>query len=387
MTFKANHYASPAARSLYVHVPLCAAKCRYCDFYSLPADRVDAGALIDALAAELESRGRSLQLPLRTIFVGGGTPTALATEWLDRLLAMLAPLAQGQAEFTVEANPGTLGPQLCTALRSRGVNRLSIGVQSFVDDELATLGRIHNARQARQAVRIARDAGFDDISLDLIYGVPGQSLASWRRSLDEALALEPEHLSTYALSFEKGTELDAMRQAGRVSEVDEGLQEQCYRLAIAAAGQAGLEHYEISNFARPHRRCQHNLVYWHNEPYLGVGPAAASCINGVRSVNRPDLGAYLTAVSRGQAPPRNSEQLTGRDVLGETLMLGLRLIEGVDRQRFADRFGTDPAEAFPETVGRYVAMGALELTETHLRITSPYLFVADTILADILAEA
>jgi oxygen-independent coproporphyrinogen-3 oxidase len=300
---------------------------------------------------------------------------------------MLTPWIDAQTEFSVEANPGTVDVEVAAALAAAGVNRVNLGVQSLRDEELRTLGRIHSAAVARQSVATLRSAGLDNVGLDLIYGIPGQTAETWRQSVDAALALAPQHLSCYALSFEPLTPLAADLLAGTVAEMDEEDQEACYRHAIAACAAAGLEHYETSNFARPHRRCRHNLTYWHNEPYLGIGPGAASYVGGTRQTNDPNLPAYLQALLADQFPPATSEHLEARPAMAETLMLGLRLIEGVDRPAFAARFGQDPCEAFPNSVALYQALEMLEVTPTHLRIPSSALFLADTILADIIDEA
>jgi oxygen-independent coproporphyrinogen-3 oxidase len=379
----------PPAAAIYAHVPFCRAKCRYCDFYSL-TDASLAEALVQAELAELGRRRGELAPSVRSVFVGGGTPTSLPPAVLGRLLAALHAAAHsGEAglEFTVEANPGTLTPAVIDVLAGCGVNRVSLGVQSMDDRELATLGRIHTAADARSAVASLRAAGFGNISLDLIYGIPGQTADSWRASLLAVLEMSPEHLSCYGLSFEAGTPLAADLSAGRVQPADDELQRKLYDIAREVAAAAGLEHYEISNFARPQRRCRHNLTYWHNEPYLGIGPAAASYIGGVRRTNQPDAAAYIAALAAGNSPPAASESLNRRHQMAETLMLGLRLIDGVRRDAFAERFGQDPLDAFPQSIGRYRDAGALVVGADAIRIAAEYLFVADTVLADIVAEA
>jgi oxygen-independent coproporphyrinogen-3 oxidase len=375
------------AGSLYVHVPFCTRKCRYCDFYSVPFTPGAAERFARAAERELAARRNRLTKPLSTVFFGGGTPTCLGAELLGRLLRAVRPLVDPAAEFSVEANPATLDENVIAALAAAGVNRVNVGVQSFRDADLRVLGRAHDAAGAREALGRLRQAGFENIGLDLIYGIPGQDLAAWRASLSEAIALAPEHLSCYGLSFESGTPLEADRRAGRVSEVCDDLQRQCYRRAIADAEAAGLPQYEISNFARPDRRCRHNLTYWHNRAYVGIGPGAAGYLDGVRTTNTPDVEAYVDALEAGRAVPRTAERLTGRRALAEAAMLGLRLIEGIDRRCFADRYGIDAVEALPRSLGRYERLGAVEVTADHVRIRRDALFVADTILADLIAEA
>ncbi|MBI5725130.1 MAG: radical SAM family heme chaperone HemW [Planctomycetes bacterium] len=390
--FKENQEESqpPAdvrADGLYVHVPLCLAKCRYCDFYSLPLAGDLAGRYVRAAGLELVRLAEFLAWPAGTIFVGGGTPTCLGAGPLGELLGPLGNRAGPETEFSVEANPGTVDGPVADLLAGSGVNRVSLGIQSLQPDELALLGRIHDARQAVEAFGILRRAGLKNLGADLIYGLPGQSMESWLDTLGCVLELSPEHLSCYCLSIEEGTPLADDLRAGRIKPPDEALQKEMYYAAIEQAGKAGLEHYEISNFARPGRRCRHNLIYWHNQPYIGVGPGAASYIAGSRSKYLPDLAGWLDAVLAGRRPAATAERLTGMALMAETLMLNLRLIEGVDRQAFAERFGLDPLAVFPAVFNRYAAQDAVQIDAKNIRIAPKFLFVADSILADLLAKA
>ncbi len=375
-----------SAGALYVHVPLCPKKCRYCNFYSVPFDAKKARDFVEGVKMELAANSGTIAAPLNSVFFGGGTPTVLPAKLLEELLQAVRPYIDERTEFTVEANPGTIDDRLAEVLLAGGVNRVSLGVQSFDAGELQLLGRIHTPAEAVKAANILRAAGVGSLSLDLIYGIPGQTLDSWRSSLEEALGLGPEHLSCYGLSFEAGTELRADRDAGRLREMDESLQKRCWLLAIAAARQEGLEHYEISNFAQPGRRCRHNITYWKNAPYLGLGPGASRYLNGVRQTNRPDLQAYLDGVLTGKAPAATKERLTGRAAAAETLMLGLRMTEGVEMSGFLRRFGTDPRRLFPRSFRRYMKLDAIIVTESHVRLSSDTMFVSDTILAEILSE-
>jgi len=386
--FKKNRAQVPAlARALYVHVPLCRAKCHYCDFYSVPVERRLAERFVRAAVSEIARRGEELSTPLRSVFVGGGTPTCLPPDALGRLLDALRPLTDEHTEFSIEANPATLADDAADLLAGGGVNRVSIGVQSFDEAALRLLGRLHSAGQAAEACRLVREAGIGNVSLDLIYGIPGQTLRSWKDTLSAALGLGPDHLSCYALSIEPGTPLHERLRRGQIEEAEEGLQRDCYYTAVDAAEAAGLEQYEISNFARGGRRCRHNLTYWQNEPYVGIGPAAASYLAGVRRKNRPNLHAYCEALESGRPAPEEREKLTGRPAMAEALMLGLRLTEGVDRSAFKMRYGADAAEAFPQSIGRFARQGALEVTGRRIRILREFLFTSDTILAEILAES
>ncbi|HAU38628.1 MAG TPA: coproporphyrinogen III oxidase [Phycisphaerales bacterium] len=378
---------SGLAGALYVHVPVCLSKCRYCDFYSIPVSADQARRFVQAVRTELETCNPLLAKPLDSIYVGGGTPTALDGLLLGELLGALKPLADGQTEFTVEANPGTVDERKADVLAGAGVNRASLGAQSFHPDELRRLGRIHTPDQARQAVAVLRRAGVGNLSLDLMYALPGQTLETWIDSLRQALDLQPQHLSCYALSFEPGTPLHEDLAAGKVREMDEDLQRECYDAARRLTAEADLVQYEISNFARAGFACRHNLTYWRNEPYVGVGPAAASYLDGVRRTHAADISAYVEAILAGRPCPADSERLTGRYEMAETLMLALRLTAGVDRAAFAARFGSDPAEAFPRSFARYRSLGAVQLTPARITIAPDFLFVVNEVLADLLAEA
>ena len=384
---KDHEVSAPVARALYLHVPFCASKCRYCDFYSLPLDREAGQRYVTAAKTELAARRNALAAPVDSIFVGGGTPTVLGPELLRELLSAVGAFAGQATEFSVEANPGTITQPIADALAACGVNRVTMGAQSFRQEELAALGRIHRPADVAEAVAILRAAGVENVGLDLMFGIPLQTSATWRDSLAEAVALGVQHVSCYGLSVEQGTPLEADCHAGRVTEMSETAQAECYQEAISTLTQAGFEHYEISNFARPGRACLTNLTYWRNEPYLGVGPAAASYLGGVRRTNCSDLEAWMQAVEAGLTPPGSAERLGGRDAMAETAMLGLRMTQGISLQGFMDRFGPNILEVFPVTIGRYRELGALLVTDSHIRIHPDRLVVSDTILADLLAEA
>lgn len=377
------------ASAVYVHVPFCVAKCDYCDFYSVPLSGTDSrpGAYVRAVLAELELRRDEIALPLQSVFLGGGTPTALEPELLGRLLGNLAELCDDRTEFSIEANPVTVTPELAGLLAGGGVNRVNLGVQSFADPILQRLGRLHDADQARAAWDLLTCAGTANLGLDLIYGIPGQSRADLADSLDQAIAMGTEHVSCYCLGIEPGTPMAADVRTGLLEPMHDAEQAEQYAQCWGKLTSAGYEHYEISNFARPGLRCRHNLTYWLNDSYLGLGPGAASYIKGVRRTNLPDLGLYLQAVARKEFPPCDQECLSGLPALAESLMLGLRLSEGVDRAQLTRRYGQDPVEAFPETVGRYQNCGAIVVTAERLRLAAGFRFVCDAIFADFLAEA
>ncbi len=375
--------------SLYVHVPYCQTLCGYCDFYSELVDRQAMPTLVDALLSELKAQQRhtapAAPPRLETIFVGGGTPTTLPPGQLQRLLLALRDTAgPSLTEFTVEANPATVSPETARVLVQSGVTRVSIGAQSFEPAELRVLDRIHQPPQVAQTVEICRAAGIQQINLDLIFAIPGQSLASWRNNLSAALALGPDHLSCYSLTFERGTPLFDLLQAGQIQRSDADLDATMYEATLDDLAAAGFAQYEISNFARPGAECRHNITYWRNGGYLGIGPSAAGFVDGVRYKNVPDTAEYVRAVQAGRSPRIQSEQRSADQRARETIMLGLRLNVGVLRRDFAERFGNDPAERFAETVSKHVELGLLELTPDALRLTRAGRLLADTVAADFL---
>ncbi|MFA5308930.1 MAG: radical SAM family heme chaperone HemW [Dehalococcoidales bacterium] len=356
--------------ALYIHVPFCCRKCRYCSFVSYAGRGVDMPLYLRALAAEMKQRAGGERV--RTIYLGGGTPSLLPADAIGGVLSLVDTLftVDKDAEISMEANPGTVDGAYLATVRRLGINRLSLGVQSFSDAELTLLGRIHTAAQAVEAVRLARDAGFANINLDLIYGLPGQALADWRRSLEAALALAPEHLSLYALTLDEDTPLFREIQEGRLPEIDPDLAAEQYELAEDLLSADGYDHYEISNWARPGRACRHNLVYWNNEPYLGVGVAAHSCLDGRRFANDVSLDGYLQAFS-GHALPTSAldEEITPALELAESAILGLRLGQGLDLASLRRRFGVDVVSLYREPIAEMTAAGLLERYDGRLRLT------------------
>ena len=359
-------------------------KCPYCDFYSVAGRDELLAAYVGALKAELaHARCDVGPLPLRSVYLGGGTPTMLPPRFIGELLGTCAELfhIDADAEITCEANPGTVTPPGLRELRTAGVNRLSIGVQSLRDAELRFLERVHTAEQGREAVRQAHEAGFGNVSLDLIYCLPGQTADDWQATLDEALALGPSHVSAYCLQVEEGTPLAERVDQGRVSPMPEDEQAERYRQTVDCLQGAGFEQYEISNHARPGAECRHNLVYWRNQPYLGVGAAAWSFTGGERRQNVADVDAYLAGWQVGHAPVAYRERCSGAQAANETLMMGLRLREGLDLSAFAERHGLDVAQARAEAIARLEYEGLAVLSGGRLALTPAGMAVAAEITA------
>lgn len=375
------------SRGLYVHIPFCIRKCYYCDFNSFRLRGPERDHFLDLLEQEADRWAARLEAAggvpvLDTLYVGGGTPTTLEAGQLARLFGALRqrfPLAP-QAEITVEANPGTLTLEKLAALREAGVNRLSLGAQVFDDGLLRRLGREHDTAAIETSVALAREAGIPSLNLDLIFALPGQDLRGWRATLQRALALEPDHLSCYSLIIEEGTPFYRWHQMGRLPRPDEEEELAMYQAAIEAAEGAGLAQYEISNFARPGHQSRHNLIYWRNQPYLGLGPGAHSWWEGVRRANLGPLPAYEAALQAGRLPLEREEPISRALEMDETMFLGLRLTrEGVDRAAFRARFGTEPEAVYGLAIDRLVRLGLLEADAHRIRLTRQGVPVANQV--------
>ncbi|MFI5460938.1 MAG: radical SAM family heme chaperone HemW [Isosphaerales bacterium] len=372
-------------RAAYVHVPFCAHKCGYCDFASLAGVDHLADRYLTALEREIEM---SLAEPqeVETIFVGGGTPTRLDAGQLSRLTAIIRRwliLAPG-GEWTVEANPGTLDAEKADVLVEAGVNRISLGAQSFQAGLLRVLERHHGRAEVEQAVEVVRPR-FPHWSLDLIFGVPGSTISDWSDDLETALGFGPAHLSCYGLVFEKGTALWNQRQSGRVRPIDEDVERQMYETTIDRLTAAGLDMYEISNFARPGHESRHNLAYWANDAYFGFGVGAARYLRGVRSVNTRDLLAYLRRIESGQSATGPCEELAAEARARETAILMLRRIRiGIARDDFLRRTGFELDALAGTTVLRFTNQGCLEDDGQRVRLSREGLFVADRVLCELL---
>jgi len=366
--------------ALYLHIPFCQRKCPYCDFNSYAGQERHYTDFVQALAVDLARAGQTRpQVTVPSVFLGGGTPTVLSPAHLQTLFAALHAsfTLATDAEITSEANPGTVDQNRFQTLRALGVNRLSMGVQSFDDAELRFLGRIHSAQQAIDAFRLARQAGFDNINLDFIFGLPQQSPDSWRRSLRQAIALQPEHLSLYSLIVEPDTPLAHRVATGQVSAPDDDGAADLYEIAADMLGAAGYHAYEISNWARgpltaeglPRFACRHNLVYWHNAPYLGLGPGAHSSEANRRWSVLRNVGAYIQAVQQNTNTSDMSEDIPPRLAMGETMMLGLRLVEvGVRYDTFGQRFGQDLRTVFAAELAELQGRGLIEVGAERVRL-------------------
>jgi len=370
-------------RSAYVHVPFCARRCDYCDFAIAVGQDHLADRYLDALAAELAALGTPQ--PVETLHLGGGTPTHLTARQLDRLLADLArwlPLRPGH-EFAIEANPVNLDTEKIAVLADHGVNRVSLGVQSFQPHLLRTLGRDHQPDDVPRAVEAVRHR-IDNVSLDLIFGVPGQTRDEWDDDLRHALALAPDHVSAYGLTYEKGTPLWKQWRRGSVRPLTEEAELALYSRGIDVLEAAGFEQYEISNFARPGRRSRHNQAYWANHAHFGFGMGAARYIHGRRELNTRDLRTYLRKALAGEPTAFQAEELPPEERARETLAMQLRRAEGIDRAVFREQTGCDLDALAGAALLRHVELGLLADDGTRVRLTRPGRYVADAVITALL---
>jgi oxygen-independent coproporphyrinogen-3 oxidase len=370
-------------KAAYIHVPFCAHLCGYCDFAVATGKDNLIDPYIDAVAVELTTLGEPQ--PVETLFLGGGTPTHLApaplAHLLDAVLHWLPP--KPGCEFSIEANPGTLDADKVAALGDHGITRVSLGAQSFHPALLRVLERDHRPADVPPAVECVRRR-IPQFSLDLIFGTPGQSLKDWQDDLRSALELEPDHISTYGLTYEKGTQLWKQRQQGKVRPLEEQTELDLYRCAIDTLEAAGFEHYEISSFARPGKRCRHNQVYWANEAYFGFGMGAARYVLGRREVNTRDLQAYLKRTLAGESAVFQSEILEPEERAKETMALQFRRREGIIRCAYREQTGYDVDSLAGPALKRQVELNLLSDNGETIYLTREGKYVADSVIEQLL---
>ena len=381
---------------LYVHIPFCKSRCIYCDFYSTTRE-AEQEAYVGALCREIRERRHELpaeadgRVCARTIYIGGGTPSLLSPAQLARIFGCIREnyaVADG-AEVTVEMNPEDVvvdeALSLAGELANGTFNRVSLGIQTFADDLLRLLRRRHSAERAVEAVKSLQLVGAQNISIDLIYGLPGQTLELWERDLDVAFSLGVQHLSAYALSYEEATPLWRMRQRGEVQEAADELSVRMYERLCQRAREAGFEHYEISNFALPGYHSRHNSSYWTGEAYLGFGPGAHS-FDGrrTRRSNHSSLSNYLSA-SRGGEVPHDVEVLSDEELYEEAVMCGLRTCRGVDLAEIGRRYGRQRLDYLLQQASSHLRGGRLAIEHEHLRLTEAALMISDDVMSDLMA--
>ena len=374
--------------SLYLHFPFCERKCRYCDFLSGPARAEEREKYIDLLCREINLRASEASAPVDTIFIGGGTPSLMTPAQASRVMEAVSAsfYVMDNAEISMEVNPGTADLTKLRAYHSAGINRLSIGVQSFDDSELRLLGRIHTADQARQIYQMARDAGFRNINLDLMSALPGQNIETWSRTLREAAALQPEHLSAYSLIIEEGTPFAAMKLPDLPSEDED---REIYHFTGQYLAENGYKRYEISNYAREGYECRHNCGYWTGHQYLGLGLGASSDLGGERFRNPDQIETYRTLIENEDLSSLRCEdrKMTREDRMEEFMFLGLRMTDGVSEREFEERFGLGLQDQFGEVVRRHISQGLIRRVPKdggRLALTEYGMDVANYVMSDYL---
>lgn len=365
---------------IYIHIPFCKSRCLYCDFYATTQQRL-IEPFVEALEREIELRAKPpfTADTIQTVYWGGGTPSRLTPSQLERIVSALRACFSiaPDAEWTIEANPDDLTPSYCQALKQLGFNRLSIGIQSFQDRELRIINRRHNASEAEHAVKVARESGFDNISIDLIFALPEQTVSTWQETIERAVALHPEHISAYSLTYEEETPLTRLWQKGKIAKQPETFEIEAYRYLSSVLRGMGYEHYEVSNYALPGFRSRHNSSYWHRVPYLGLGPSAHSYVPECRSANVADVAAYICSLEAGNLPIDFTEMLSPQEVYEESVMLGLRTMQGVNLAALSEPDRT----TLLQRAAPYLANGALLHTANHLKASADGLLLIDGIIA------
>jgi putative oxygen-independent coproporphyrinogen III oxidase len=367
---------------LYIHIPFCASRCVYCGFYSttLPALR---DAYVDALCQELTLRAEELPADeaITTIYLGGGTPSQLTTDQLDRLFSYIYKVYRSQpVEVTMECNPDDITPAFADWIAQSPIDRISMGAQTFSDDRLRLLRRRHTAAEVRRATTLLRQAGICNISIDLMFGFPGETLADWEQDIDEALRLGVEHISAYSLMYEEGTTLHRWLSEGRIQEIDDDLSLRMYDCLVDRLTAAGYRHYEISNFALPQRESRHNSSYWRDVPYMGLGASAHSFDGRQRSWNVADIETYIAAIGRGERPC-TVEALDLDTHYEDVVLTSLRTAEGIDLGKIRRDFGSQRLDFLLAAADQDLRQGYLVRDDDHLRLTRRGIYLSDGITA------
>lgn len=372
-------------KGIYIHIPFCLRKCSYCDFYSVPMfDPVILENYTRSLIAEIQLRKGETAGPVGSLYFGGGTPSLLPPEQVERIIETIGAqcsLTDG-VEITLEVNPATIDATGLRDLRAAGVNRLSVGVQSFADRDLQILGRKHQAGQAVAVLHEAQQAGFAKLNIDLIYGVPGQTMEAWQQNLGRALEFDPTHISAYLLQLDPSVPLARRIERGEVRMLEQEMEADLYDLARDYLQRKGFRHYEISNFARPGQECRHNLLYWQSGYYCGLGAGAVSFDGWRRTINKPDLDQYIQCLQDGRLPPQEIlEHMTAQQRWADAMITGLRLSEGVNREGFRHRFGIDIMREYSHIIGPCLDQGLLEFDHDYLRLNPSAFFLSNQVLS------
>ncbi|MDD3364655.1 MAG: radical SAM family heme chaperone HemW [Syntrophomonas sp.] len=380
---------SSVPMGIYIHIPFCLHKCEYCDFYSLPiTDPVILENYTRSVISELQRRALSLSSPFASIYLGGGTPSLLLPQQVERIVDSVFANYQpcSDLEISMEVNPATVNLQDLKGLRAAGINRLSVGVQSFADIELKTLGRMHGGYEAQATLRDVVKAGFNNFNIDLIYGLPGQTLSGWQENLSLAMKFNPQHISAYLLQLDESTPMARKVKSGTINLLDDELESELYYTTLNFLAEQGYCHYEISNFARPGYECRHNLLYWQAREYLGIGCGAVSFMNRQRIINQANLNHYIEDMLADRAPHIEIlETMTPRQLAADAIILGLRLTGGIKREEFWERFGIDIMEEYRDVIKTCQVQGLLEIENDRIYLVKRAYFLSNQVFNQFMA--
>lgn len=369
---------------IYIHIPFCKSRCIYCGFYSTTLLDLRK-KYINAVCREMELRKNYIREPFSTIYLGGGTPSLLDEAELTKLFLYINNVydVDRNAEITMECNPDDITPKFTNMLSHLPINRVSMGAQTFADSRLRLLHRRHNSDEVKHAVKLLREAGIKNISIDLMFGFPDESLSQWKEDISAALALNVEHISAYSLMYEEDTPLWKMLDTGKVKEIDEELSLTMFKELVCQLTDAGYEHYEISNFARPGYRSRHNSSYWHQVPYIGLGAAAHSFDLNSRQWNVADLKLYIEEINNGIIPMER-EELDNDTTFNDIITTALRTSDGIDLNALETRLGKRYRNTLISAAGKHLEQGLLEIRHDRLRLTSEGIFISDMVMSDLM---
>ncbi len=371
---------------IYIHMPFCEKICPYCDFYSITTREDDIKLFVDSVISEIRQKSAFAKYEYDTIYFGGGTPSILKPDQIKKIIENLDAVFRfaGDVEVTVECNPSSLTKEKAAGYLESGVNRLSLGIQGFSNKNLKTLGRLHDSESAVESYRLSRNAGFINISLDLIYGLPGQTVEDWSADLKRAMELGPEHISTYNLIIEKNTEFGRLYGAGELELPPEEDQRNMYDLLCDILSRAGYRRYEISNFCRKGFESRHNLKYWTGKPYLGLGPSAVSFDGKQRIKNEANLSEYTENLKKGLEPPGDTEEIDREKAMEERIMMGLRLASGLSLVGLKNDFDYDLLKEKGATIQNLISQGLIDSDGETIRLTSKSLFISDAVMLQLI---
>jgi oxygen-independent coproporphyrinogen-3 oxidase len=378
-----NSYAG-----FYLHIPFCRKKCPYCDFYSITENDVHISTFVEAAILEINKSAESDfgRLIYDSIYIGGGTPSLLDPADIERLLDNIRANynIDDDSEITLECNPSSLTENKIQGFRKAGINRISLGIQSFSDKHLITLGRLHNSAEAVQSYRMIKEAGYENVSIDLIYGIPDQTISAWESDLETAIELGPRHISAYNLIIENGTEFDRLLEQGKLDLPSDDEQSEMYDLLNSKLNKAGYQRYEISNFAKPGFECRHNLKYWTGKPYMGSGPSAVSFDGGTRRKNKADITEYIKSIQSGADIPADTEIIDRETALEESIISGLRMASGLSVDFLKRQFNYDILREKGGAIELLIAENMIVIEGGHIKLTDKALFISDSVMVKLI---